>query len=337
VFVRPQILLTLAIAGLWSGCSTIQAVGYREVPAAVPVQTFPNIVLLEADDADEAFVQLRVFERLQQSASSVEVLSIEGLEQRRREGRLRYPGVVVSSRLRMDEGFEDRWGQIWPTPPRALNTPSHARRGRRDPWPVVEGSLQISVVDIRSGQRFQRHQVSARDEGGDFAMMRRTVLERLAERLGDDMSSRHMAVPVRLERVPVPGNAAALQSAQEGRWIEARSRWLQLNRESSLRAAPPEYRASVLYNLAMATRFAAPSDQASLLIAEQALAQALELVPVRRYLEAWEQVQEHRMAIELSQRQRETRERNFELAFPSETSRAPSGRRDAIESTPETP
>ena len=73
---------------------------------------------------------------------------------------------------------------------RGVLASSNVYRGRRARWAVVEATLVVTVTDARGGEQLQRHRIFARDEGSDFALMRRTVLERLAVNLVEDLQVR---------------------------------------------------------------------------------------------------------------------------------------------------
>ena len=290
---RCFILLSFAIAAFGGGCATISVQATLSVPAEVPVQTFPYIAIIRADDPEGEFAQLRIFEYLAAGDSHVELCDEEEIAQRLREGTLATPIVILATRLRIEEGFEGRWGHRSGRPPlHGVTMP--VRRSPTGEWSVVDGRLSVVVSDGETGRRFQEYEVRAREEGGDFELMRLVVLERLATDLAASMADRQRDVRVDLLRVDLAGSDAAVAAARRGDWDESRARWAQLVQDARTSDLGPEARAALLYNWAIALRFARPRSPQAVDGAERAIRRALALDSHARYLHALEELGQHR-------------------------------------------
>jgi len=286
-----------------------------EVPATVPLRSFPRVYVSSGDDPLEiALVQELVFHL--QGDLEVRRVDRDQLEQLRVAGQIPNATLVVMFDLRTEEGVDVETTQ---RPETVCGPGGCYRRTRFDNFdvPTLKATATVTVYEGPTARVLQRTTLEARERGRTFDSMRARVLERLLADLKRLVDARPQRVQVRLLQVDLPGVGEALQLLERGQWREGRLALERAFRSEAAAALDRGERARLLYDLGLARRFdpvsAERDPERHFAAAEAALREAIELDPRQRYADALAQLQDHRRATAEARRQREATERNFAL------------------------
>ncbi len=286
-----------------------------EVPATVPLRSFPRVVVTSGHDSLEITMAQELVGHLH---SDIEVrrMDRDTLEQLRRAGQIPSATLVVMIELHTEEGIDVQTTSRQET---VCGPNGCYRRTRYDNYdvPTLKATTTLTVYEGPTARVLQRATLEAKERGREYDAMRARILQHFLTDLKRLVDSRAERVQVRLLPVDLPGVDQALELIELGKWREGR-----LGLERAARSAPADalergQRARLYYDLGIARRFdpvsAERDTDAHFDAAEAALRQAIELDPRPRYADALAQLREHRRATAEIARQREATERNFAL------------------------
>lgn len=292
------------------GCTrAVTARGVVMRPAAVPVRSFPHIVLVPAEGPESQAMARRLAAHLDSDEVRVDRRSRAGLEAMR--DTLGPASVVVSVTVNIG----DRTGAEWRRRPEMTCDPGgcmEVLRPRLSQVTVVEGTVRLRIHGARDARALQDMTAEAFESGNDPLGARLRVRERLAARVLGWVDQRLERVRVPLLPVDDPAFDRALLTAAEGRWAEAHQAVEARFSAGDVDGWPPETRARALYDLGLIRRFA-PGGPDRFAAARQALSQAVRLHPTRRYADALEALAVHERASRQLRAQQAARLHNFRL------------------------
>lgn len=286
-----------------------------EVPATVPLRSFPRVFVTSGHDPLEITMAQELVFHLQGDVQ-VQRVDRDRLEQMRIAGQIPNATLVVMLELRTEQGVDVETTQ---RPETVCGPGGCYRRTRYDNFdvPTLKATTTITVYEGPTARVLQRATLEARERGRTFDSMRARILEKFLADLTRLVDARSQQVRVRLLQVDLPGVAEALAKLESGQWREGRLALERAARGEAAGALDRGDRARLLYDLGLARRFDPVSAERDpdrhFAAAEEALRQAIELDPRERYAEALSQLREHRRATAEVSRQREAAERNFAL------------------------
>ena len=286
-----------------------------EVPATVPLRSFPRVVVTSGHDTLEITMAQELVGHLDADIQ-VQRVDRDRLEQLRRAGQIPSATLVVMIELRTREGIDVQTTSRQET---VCGPNGCYRRTRYDEYdvPTLEATTTVTVYEGPTARVLQRATLEAKERGREYDAMRARILEHFLTDLKRLVDSRAERVEVRLLPVDLPGVAEALEQIALGKWREGRLVLERAARSDAAGALERGDRARLFYDLGVARRFdplsAERDSDAHFDAAERALRQAIDLDPRPRYADALAQLREHRRATNEISRQREATERNFAL------------------------
>ncbi len=286
-----------------------------EVPATVPVRSFPRVYVSSGHDPLEITMAQDLVSHLREDLEAQRV-DRDRLEQMRVAGQIPNATLVVMLEMHTEQGVDVETTQ---RPETVCGPGGCYRRTRYDNFdvPTLKATTTVTVYEGPTARVLQRATLQARERGRTFDSMRARILERFTADLKRLVDARSQQVQVRLLQVDLPGVAEALQLLEGGRWRKGRLALERAARSEAAGALDRGDRARLFYDLGIARRFdpvsAERDPERHFTAAEAALREAIELDPRQRYADALAQLREHQRATAEVRRQREATERNFAL------------------------
>jgi hypothetical protein len=309
--------LALALALASTGCASYRtARGEIAHPAAIPLRSFPRIWLARGHLPEEtAFVEGLAAHLATLGDAAVRIVDIDELEPARVAGNIPPATVVVLSAIDFREGTETRWTSRPQTTCGAIGCYT-TRRSYAYDVPTLRAQLSLTVYDGPTAHVEQRVHLPAREEGREYATMRRRAVTALLDKTKTLVEQRHEIVDVHLYEVDVESVRDAISVLEAGDWTRGRAMLERAVKTQEVRALPREERARAIFDLGQARRFD-PSTQGDLgrhfAAAERALAFALRLHPTSTYERALLDLRAHRHSVELARAQEEAAEHNYRV------------------------
>lgn len=300
------------------GCASRTVVGTVQVPATVPLRTFPHILVASGHQPSEILLASELVAHLQSARSDQDVrrVSRDQLEPMRQRGEIPVASVVVLVELDARSRTRTRFS----TRPETVCGPTGCfTRNRTDSYdvPTLFAQTRITVFEGPSARVLQRLSLDVTEEGRGYDRMRDRAVRRLAVRLKNLVDARVEQVRVRLLDVNTPAVEQALLEMEEGRWREGRVRLERFVRGDGLSPLSSSDRARVYYDLAMARRFDPVSlerdPERHFQAAEAPLQRAIRLDPAPLYDEALRALRRHRSHFVVLQEQEQAAEHNYQL------------------------
>lgn len=306
----------VATMALFAGCGGTTLEAHVMTPAAVPLRTFPEVLIATADELELVTIAAALARHLEADGVAARRVRLADLEPMRTRGVIGRATGVVLLEARVREGSAIRYGDR----PETVCGPSGCfTRQRRDAYdvPILEARLRVSVHEGPTGRVLQRVSFGVEEEGRGYERMRERAYALLEERLIRLVDARAERVRVAIPRAPLPTVASAVEALQRGRWREGRAALERLARSADVAALAPHEQARVYFALSVARRF----DPISLSgdverhfrAAESALTAALRADPTPRYQRALDELLAHRRQVEVLEAQREAAEHNHGL------------------------
>ncbi len=306
----------VATMALFAGCGGTTLEANVMTPAAVPLRTFPEVLVATADELELVALGEALARHLAVGGGVARRVRVADLEPLRTRGAIGRATGVVLLEARVREGSAIRYSDR----PETVCGPSGCfTRQRRDAYdvPTVEARLRVSVHEGPTGRVLQRISFGVEEEGRGYERMRERAYALLEGRLIRLVDAREERVRVAIPRAPLPAMASAVEALQQGRWREGRAELERLARSAEVAALAPREQARVYFALSVARRF----DPVSLSgdverhfrAAESALTAALRTDPTPRYQRALEELLAHRRQVEVLEAQREAAEHNYGL------------------------
>lgn len=286
-----------------------------EVPATVPLRTFPRVVVTSGHDALEITLAQELVGHLH-ADTRVQRIDRDQLETMRRAGQIPSATLVVMIEVDTEEGMEVETTSRQET---VCGPNGCYRRTRYDNFdvPTLKATTTLTVYEGPTARVLQRATLEAKERGREYDAMRARILEHFLVDLKRLVDSRPERVEVRLLPVDLPGVAEALELIALGKWRDGRLGLERAARSGAVGALEQGQRARLFYDLGVARRFdpvsAERDSEAHFEAAETAFRKAIDLDPRPRYADALAQLREHRRATTEVARQREATERNFAL------------------------
>ena len=300
------------------GCGqSLTVTAPMQVPAAVPVRTFPHVVVTAGHEEKEAALADNLARHLS-ADSQVETqrLGRDVLGALRAQRSLPAASVVVEIELRLRQSYDSRFTTRPQTVCGAGGCFTRNRTISVD-VPQLRARVQLTVSSGPSGEVLQRYSFEVLEEGRDWPPMERRALEQTAARLRGLVDSQVQHATVQLRRVDSPEVALALRLMEQGQWRRARITLERAVRGEAAGSLSPKERAKVLYNLHVARRFdpvsLAEDPNRHFEAAAAPLRRAIQLDPSSRYADALRELDAHRARLEQVRRQREAALHNFQL------------------------
>lgn len=305
--------LTIALAG---GCASTTVRGTLQIPAAIPLRSFPHVFVASGPQLAEIQLSQALVDHLRDGRRRVQRVERAELEQMRTQGSIPLASVVVILELDTRRVSRTRFQ----TRPETVCGPAGCyTRNRTDAYdvPTMHGRLRVTVHEGPSARVLQRVSEAVSEEGYGWARMESRIVRRLAQTITRLVDPRTENVNVVLLRVDVPEVERAIAEIGEGAWRRGRVRLERVARSDAVRGLDAETRARVLYDLGIARRFDPLSiqrdPQRHFRAAEASLQAAIRLDPDPLYDRALHQLRAHQRQVSMLHEQREAAEHNFRL------------------------
>ena len=287
-------------------------------PAALPLRTFPHVVVSCGQNRDEAFLARHLVAHLFREGSSRQCMPHERVEFLWEQNEASDVRVLVVLDLSIQDHvrtvFENRSSVACST------VGCYTRSDETRDFHVVDATLRISVYDGLSAQSRQQLHLQAREEGYNYAPLRSLVLHRLVEKVLRLVDARAERVSVRILHSDHSVVNRAVDFAQQGQWRDARITLQRFVATPEFRGLSASEKALILYDLALAWRFDTSMENdlsARFAIADELLRRALRLDPQPLFAEALDDLGRHRTQLLLLQEQQRATEHNFQLLHQS--------------------
>ena len=310
-----MVRLAASIA-LLSACASTTVRGTLQIPAAIPVRSFPHIFVASGPQLAEIQLSQALVDHLRDEERRVQRVERAELERMRAGRTIPLASVVVIVELELRRVSRTRFS----TRPETVCGPAGCyTRNRTDPYdvPTMHGRLRVTVHEGPTARILQRVSETASDEGYGWERMESRIVRRLIQRVTQLVDARTEAVAVRMLRVDVPEVQRAIWEIDEGSWRRGRVRLERVARSDDVQTLDARTRARVLYNLGIARRFDPVSIRRDpnrhFRSAEASLQAAIRLDPDPLYDRALRELEDHRRQVSMLLEQREAAEHNFRL------------------------
>ena len=307
---------TLATLALLCACSATTVSGTLQIPAAIPLRTFPHIFVASGPQLAEIQLSQALVDHLRDGQRHVQRVERAELEHMRARGAIPLASVVVIVELDQRRINQTRFQ----TRPETVCGPAGCyTRNRTDAFdvPTLHGRLRVTVHEGPSARVLQRVSEAVSEEGYGWARMESRIVQRLLRTITRMVDARTERVAVQLLRVDVPEVERAIAEIGDGRWRRGRVRLERAARTDDVRELDDVVRARVLYNLGIARRFDPVTirrdPQRHFRSAEASLQAAIRLDPDPLYDRALRELQAHRQQVSMLHEQREAAEHNYRL------------------------
>lgn len=308
-----RLAVTLALA---CGCASTTVRGTLQIPAAIPLRSFPHVFVASGPQLAEIQLSQALVDHLRDGERRVQRVERAELEQMRAQGSIPLASVVVIVELDTRRVSRTRFQ----TRPETVCGPAGCyTRNRTDAYdvPMLHARLRLTIHEGPSARVLQRVREAVSEEGYGWGRMETRIVRRLIETLARMVDARTENVKVALLRVGVPEVERAIEDIDAGDWRRGRVRLERVARTEEVRGLDAESRARVFYDLGMARQYDPETIRADperhFRSAEEALQAAIRLDPDPLYDRALRALQAHRQQVSMLQEQREAAEHNFRL------------------------
>lgn len=297
-------------------CSSTTVRGTLQIPAAIPLRSFPHIYVASGPQMAEIQLSQALVDHLRDGQREVQRIERAELERLRTQGSIPLASVVVLLELETRRLTRTRFTQ---RPETVCGPAGCYTRNRTDAYdvPTLHTRLRMTVHEGPSARVLQRVSESVSEEGYGWARMETRTVTRLVQTITQLVDARTENVAVRLLSVDVPEVERAITEIGQGEWRQGRVRLERVARTDAVQDLEARERARVFYDLGIARRFDPVSierdPQRHFRSAEASFEAAIRLDPDPLYERALRELRAHQQQVSMLQEQREAAEHNFRL------------------------